>query len=150
MHILGPCMLGMGSANGRRRYYVTPSLTGLAAHTQNDSCTSPDFDPTFSGRDTTKLWSFPLGFFQGQLGTVSWCVFGKYLWGYIGGSRSLTLLCRACNQGCKWMHPKGNHHPQELELSRKGPSFVPVISPMTKAAPLRNHRKGQMAKQPKS
>ena len=39
---------------------------------------------------------------------------------------------------------------RKLELSRKGPSFVPVISPMTKAAPLRNHRKGQMAKQPKS
>ena len=39
---------------------------------------------------------------------------------------------------------------RKLELSRKGPSFVPVISPMTKAAPLRNHRRGQMAKQPKS
>ena len=33
-----------------------------------------DFDPTISGRDTTKLWSFPLGLFRGQLGTVSWCV----------------------------------------------------------------------------
>ena len=33
-----------------------------------------DFDLTISGRDTTKLWSFPLGLFRGQLGTVSWCV----------------------------------------------------------------------------
>ena len=39
---------------------------------------------------------------------------------------------------------------RKLELSRKGPSFVPVISPMTKAAPLRKHRKGQVAKQPKA
>ena len=39
---------------------------------------------------------------------------------------------------------------RKLELSRKGPTFVPVISPMTKAAPLRNHRKGQEAKQPKT
>ena len=54
-------------------------------------------------------------FFQGQLGTVSWCVFGKHLWGYTRGSRSLTLLCRAHNQGRKWLHPKGNHHPQEIK-----------------------------------
>ena len=39
---------------------------------------------------------------------------------------------------------------RKLELSRRGPTFVPVISPMTKAAPLPNHRKGQVAKQPKS
>ena len=38
----------------------------------------------------------------------------------------------------------------KLELSRKGPTFVPVISPMTKAAPLHKHRKGQVAKQRKS
>ena len=36
---------------------------------------------------------------------------------------------------------------RKLELRRKGPTFVPVISPLTKAAPLRNHRKGQAAKQ---
>ena len=39
---------------------------------------------------------------------------------------------------------------RKLELRRKGPSFVPVISPLTKAARLRNHRKGQVAKQTKS
>ena len=39
---------------------------------------------------------------------------------------------------------------RKLELRRKGPSFVPVISPLTKAAPLRNHRIGQVAKQTKS
>ena len=39
---------------------------------------------------------------------------------------------------------------RKLELRRKGPTFVPVISPLTKAAPLRNHRKGQAAKQTKS
>ena len=39
---------------------------------------------------------------------------------------------------------------RKLELSRKGPTFVLVILPMTKAAPLRSHRKGQVAKQPKS
>ena len=39
---------------------------------------------------------------------------------------------------------------QKLELRRKGPTFVPVISPMTKAAPFRKHRKGQVARQPKS
>ena len=74
-----------------------------------------DFDPTISGRDTTKLWSFPLGFFQGQLGTVSWCVFGKHLWWYTRRGRFLTLLCRAHNQGRKWLHPKGNHQPQEVK-----------------------------------
>ena len=59
--------------------------------------------------------SFPLGFFQGQLGTVSWYVFGKHLWGYTRGSRFLTLLCQAHYQGRKWLHPKGNHHPQEIK-----------------------------------
>ena len=39
---------------------------------------------------------------------------------------------------------------RKLELRRKGPTFVPVISPLTKAAPLRKHRKGQVAKQTKS
>ena len=57
----------------------------------------------------------PTGFFQGQLGTVSRCVFGKHLLGYTGGSRPLTLLCQAHNQGRKWLHPKGNHHPQEIK-----------------------------------
>ena len=31
------------------------------------------------------------------------------------GSRPLTLFCRAHNQGRKWLHPKGNHHPQEIK-----------------------------------
>ena len=35
-HISSGIILGMGSANERRRYYVTPSLIGRA-HTQNDS-----------------------------------------------------------------------------------------------------------------
>ena len=39
---------------------------------------------------------------------------------------------------------------RKLELRRKGPTFVPVISSLTKAAPLRKHRKGQVAKQTKS
>ena len=34
-------ILGMGSANERRRYYVTPPLIGRA-HTQNDLCTDMD------------------------------------------------------------------------------------------------------------
>ena len=38
---------------------------------------------------------------QGQWGTVSWCAFGKHLWGYTRRGRSLTLLCRAHNQGRK-------------------------------------------------
>ena len=42
-------------------------------------------------------------------------VFGKHLWGFTRRSRSLTLLCRAHNQGRKWLHPKGNHHPQEIK-----------------------------------
>ena len=52
----------------------------------------------------------PLSIFQSQLGTVLRCVFGWHLWGYTRRSRSLTH-----NQGRKWMHPKGNHHPQEIK-----------------------------------
>ena len=33
------------------------------------------------------------------------CLFGKHLSGYTRGSRSLALLCRAHNQGHKWLHP---------------------------------------------
>ena len=51
--------------------------------------------------------------FQGQLGTVSRCVFGKHLWGYTRGSRSLTLLCWAHNQGPKWLHPKATTIPKK-------------------------------------
>ena len=39
-HVAG-IILGMGTANGRRRYYVTPSLIGWA-HTQNDPCAVVD------------------------------------------------------------------------------------------------------------
>ena len=90
-------------------------LGGAAGYPWQWPLSHTDFDPTISGRDTTKLWSFPLGFFQGQLGTVSWCVLGKRLWGHTRGSRSLALLCQAHNQGRKWLHPKGNHHPQEIK-----------------------------------
>ena len=90
-------------------------LGGAAGYPWQWPLSHTDFEPTISGRDTTKLWSFPLGFFQGQLGTVSWCVLGKRLWGHTRGSRSLALLCRAHNQGRKWLHPKGNHHPQEIK-----------------------------------
>ena len=38
----------------------------------------------------------------------------------------------------------------KLELRREGPTFVPVTSPLTKTAPLRKHRKDQVAKQLKS
>ena len=34
-------ILGMGSANDRRRYYVTPPFIGRA-HTKNDPCRGPD------------------------------------------------------------------------------------------------------------
>ena len=38
--------LCMGSANERRRYYVTPSLIG-EAHTQNDPCSMPSYHNYF-------------------------------------------------------------------------------------------------------
>ena len=57
----------------------------------------------------------PTVFLQGQLGAVSSCVFGMHRWGYTRGSTSLALHCRAHNQGRKWLHPKGNHYPQEIK-----------------------------------
>ena len=107
-----------------------------------------DFNPTISGRDTTKLWSFPLGFFQGQLGTISWYVFGKHLWGYTRGSRFLTLLCRAHYQGRKWLHPKGNHHPQEIKRVRhsralRGKTISAFRRSQAKAQRLFNQKKRQ-------
>ena len=42
-------------------------------------------------------------------------VLGKHLWGHTRGSRSLALLCRAHNQGRKWLHPMGSHHPKEIK-----------------------------------
>ena len=38
---------------------------------------------------------------------------------------------------------------QKVEMNRKGSTFTPVTSPLTKAAPLQEHRKGHMAKWPK-
>ena len=56
---------------------------GAARYPWQRTLSHTNFYPTISGRDTPKLWSFPLFFFQGQLGH----------------------LCRVHNQGCKWLHP---------------------------------------------
>ena len=88
---------------------------GAARHPWQWSLSHTNFDPTISSRDTTELWSFTLGVFQGRLGTVSRSMLGRHHWGHPRGSRPFTLLCWDHNQGCKWQHPKGNDDSQEIE-----------------------------------
>ena len=80
---------------------------------------------------------------QAQLAHVLACLQPK--WAGLRGTRD--ALSYIPNQSPT---PRRKLELSRKELSRKGPTFVPVISPMTKAAPLLKHRKGQMVKQPKS
>ena len=88
---------------------------GAARYPWQWSLSHTNFNPTISSRDTTELWSFTLGVFQGRLGTVSRSMLGRHHWGHPRGSRLFTLLCWDHNQGCKWRHPKGNHDSQKIE-----------------------------------